>query len=63
MTVAKAVHPWKAELPMDVMLLGISKEDKLVTMFANANDKVKQARHRSRGLRAPCREAPPRCFS
>ena len=35
----------------------------IVTMFADANDKVRQARHRSRGLRAPCREAPPRCFS
>ena len=35
----------------------------LVTMFANANDKVRPISHRSRGLRAPCREAPPRCFS
>jgi hypothetical protein len=34
-----------------------------VTMFAAANDKKRQARHRSRGLRAPCREALPRCFS
>ena len=25
--------------------------------------KIRQARHRSRGLRAPCRKAPPRCFS
>ena len=29
-----------------------------VTMFADANDRVRQARHHSRGLRAPCREAP-----
>ena len=36
---------------------------KKVTMFADANDKVRRVRHRSRGLRAPCREAPPRCFS
>ena len=34
-----------------------------VTMFADANAKMRQARHRSRGLRAPCREASPRCFS
>ena len=34
-----------------------------VTMFADANDRVRQVRHHSRGLRAPCREAPPRCFS
>ena len=36
---------------------------RIVTMFADANDRVRQKRHRSRGLRAPCREAPPRCFS
>ena len=35
----------------------------IVTMFADANDKVRQVRHHSRGLRVPCREAPPRCFS
>ena len=34
-----------------------------VTMFADANDKLRKPRHHSRGLRAPCREAPPRCFS
>ena len=46
---------------------GITREDLFivtkVTMFANANEVVRHARHRSRGLRAPCREAPPRCFS
>ena len=34
-----------------------------VTMFANANEEVRSLEIRSRGLRAPCREAPPRCFS
>ena len=43
---------------IDALFVGV-----LVTMFANANEKVRQARHHSRGLRAPCREAPPRCFS
>ena len=47
----------------NIVEVTFDKEHLLVTMFANANDKVKQARHRSRGLRAPCREAPPRCFS
>jgi len=32
-----------------------------VTMFADANDQIRLKRHHSRGLRAPCREAPPRC--
>ena len=32
-------------------------------MFADANDNVRQARYRSRRLRAPCREAHYRCFS
>ena len=35
----------------------------IVTMFADANDRERQVRHRSRGLRAPCHKAPPRCFS
>ena len=35
----------------------------IVTMFADANERNRHIRHRSRGLRAPCREAPPRCFS
>ena len=39
-----------------------SKYD-IVTMFADANERNRHIRHRSRGLRAPCREAPPRCFS
>lgn len=34
-----------------------------VTMFAYANDKVRLLSRGSRGLRAPCRKAPPRCFS
>ena len=34
-----------------------------VTMFADANERNRHIRHLSRGLRAPCREAPPRCFS
>ena len=34
----------------------------IVTMFADANERNRHIRHRSRGLRAPCREAPPRCF-
>lgn len=37
--------------------------DNIVTMFADANERNRHIRHRSRGLRAPCREAPPRCFS
>ena len=36
---------------------------KKVTMFANANEELRPLDIRSRGLRAPCREAPPRCFS
>lgn len=36
---------------------------KKVTMFANANKELRPLDIRSRGLRAPCREAPPRCFS
>ena len=39
-----------------------SKYD-IVTMFADANERNRHIRHRSRGLRAPCREEPPRCFS
>ena len=35
----------------------------IVTMFADANERNRHIRHLSRGLRAPCREAPPRCFS
>ena len=34
-----------------------------VTMFAVANAMSNHVGGRSRGLRAPCREAPPRCFS
>ena len=35
----------------------------IVTMFADANEHNRHIRHHSQGLRAPCREAPPRCFS
>ena len=35
----------------------------IVTMFADANERNRHIGHHSRGLRAPCREAPPRCFS
>jgi len=34
-----------------------------VTMFAFANGEYDMVGGHSRGLRAPCREAPPRCFS
>ncbi|MBQ3672883.1 MAG: hypothetical protein II928_00230, partial [Paludibacteraceae bacterium] len=44
-------------------IYNLRKKQSEVTMFADANDKVRRVRHRSRGLRAPCREAPPRCFS
>ena len=42
---------------------GNDQEFHTVTMFAKANAKVRLVGHHSRGLRAPCREAPPRCFS
>jgi hypothetical protein len=46
----------------DVAIKTMSK-DGIVTMFADANERNRNIKHHSRGLRAPCREAPPRCFS
>ena len=37
---------------------GLLLELHTITMFADANDKLKQARHRSRGLRAPATRHP-----
>ena len=41
----------------------LTEAQQKVTMFANANEELRPLDIRSRGLRAPCREAPPRCFS